>query len=64
MKKRSSHVRCKECKLEVFEDELRDHWFDYHPEKLEVIDRWLGKYEDKVREWERVMKRQEGKSNE
>ena len=50
---------CRECHQEVGEGDLRDHWLDEHPERLKEIDKWLGKAEDKAREWERVIKRQE-----
>lgn len=56
MKKQSSHVKCKECRKEILEVELRDHWYDYHGEKLQAIDKWLGKRDDAVRQWERVAK--------
>ena len=39
--------------------ELRDHWAENHEEKLREIDKWLGKCDDKLWEWERVVKRQE-----
>jgi len=64
MKKQSNLARCKECKLEVHESELRDHWFECHEEKLKAIDRWLGRTENKAREWERVVRIQEGEAYE
>ena len=52
--------KCKECKQEVLEGDLRSHWEGYHLEKLQEIDKWLGKQESKLREWERTVRRQEG----
>ena len=58
MSELSKVIRCKECKQEVV-GELRDHWAENHEEKLREIDKWLGKCDDKLWEWERVVKRQE-----
>lgn len=64
MTKQSSCIRCKECK-EVVEGDLRDHWNDQHGEKLREIDHWLEKWDDKVKDWERVVRRQKkGEENE
>ena len=52
--------KCKECKKELLAGELREHWEVYHLEKLQQIDKWLGKVEGKVKEWERTVRRQEG----
>lgn len=61
MRKQSNHVSCKECKQEVLGEDLRDHWNDLHGEKLREIDQWLGKWDDRVKEWERIVRKQEGK---
>lgn len=49
MKKQSGHVRCRECHEQVAEAGLRDHWMAEHSGKLEKIDEWLGKVDQRVK---------------
>ena len=47
-------ARCKECKAEIPQAELRLHWDRVHGSKLKQIDKWLGQSKDTEKSWEQV----------
>jgi len=60
MTKRLNLVKCRECKQEILEHDLRIHWEVEHLEKLRNIDLWLGRTNWKWEEAKRLIRNQEG----